>query len=483
VLLSSLLTSDLTAPHGSEEVEITTLTADSRKVTPGALFAALAGTKADGARFVLDAIANGAAAVLVAENSVVPPVGVPVLRSKDPRRALALMAARFNPAQPEVTVAVTGTSGKTSVAEYTRQLFAALGRPAASLGTIGLVKPDARLYGSLTTPEPVALHATLAELAREGVTHLAFEASSHGLSQRRLDGVRLTAAAFTNLGRDHLDYHPTIEDYFAAKLRLFETLLEPGRPAVVNADGSRAPHVISAARRRGLEVHTVGANGDALKLTSLQAVGFGQRLAVLHGGRSYDVRLPLLGAYQAANALLAAGLAIATGEHPGAALSSLETLKGVEGRLDVAGEARGGLVVVDYAHKPEALEAALDALRPLAPRRLICVFGCGGNRDRGKRPIMGRIAVEKADIVIITDDNPRSEDPSMIRAEILEAATGAIEIGDRAAAIATAVDMMGKGDVVLIAGKGHETGQIIGQTVVPFSDHDAVRTALRRAQT
>ncbi|HZA01563.1 MAG TPA: UDP-N-acetylmuramoyl-L-alanyl-D-glutamate--2,6-diaminopimelate ligase [Hyphomicrobiaceae bacterium] len=483
MLLSSLMTSELTAPSGAEEVDITALTADSRKVTPGALFAALTGIKADGAHFILDAVANGAAAVLAAENAVVPTVAVPVLRSKDPHRALALMAARLNSAQPVVTVAVTGTSGKTSVAEFTRQLYAALGRPAASLGTIGLVKPDGCLYGSLTTPEPVTLHATLAELAREGVTHLAFEASSHGLAQRRLDGVRLIAAAFTNLGRDHLDYHPTIEDYFAAKLRLFETLLEPGRPAVVNADGSRAHQVISAARRRGLEVHTVGTNGNELKLTSLQPVGFGQRLAILRAGRSYDVRLPLLGAYQAANALVAAGLAISTGEDPSATLAALETLRGVTGRLDVAGKAKGGLVVVDYAHKPEALEAALDALRPFAPRRLICVFGCGGNRDRGKRPIMGRIAVEKADIVIITDDNPRSEDPSMIRAEILQAAPSALEIGDRATAIATAVDMMGKGDVVLVAGKGHETGQIIGQTVVPFSDHDAVRTALRRAQT
>jgi UDP-N-acetylmuramoyl-L-alanyl-D-glutamate--2,6-diaminopimelate ligase len=482
MLLSSLLPPDLTPPCGSE-VEIAALTADSRKVTPGALFAALAGAQADGARFILDAVANGAAAVLAAENAIVPPIAVPVLRSKDPRRALALMAARLNPAQPEVTVAITGTSGKTSVAEYTRQLFAALGRPAASLGTMGLVKPDGHLYGSLTTPEPVSLHATLAELARGGVTHLAFEASSHGLAQRRLDGVRLTAAAFTNLGRDHLDYHPTIEDYFASKLRLFETLLEPGRPAVVNADDDRAAQVICAARRRGLEVHAVGVHGLALKLTALRREGFGQRLTIVHAGRSYDVRLPLLGAYQADNALVAAGLAIATGENPAASLWALETLRGVTGRLDVAGEGKGGLVVVDYAHKPEALEAALDALRPFAVRRLICVLGCGGNRDKGKRPIMGRIAVEKADIVIVTDDNPRSEDPKTIRAEILEAAPGALEIGDRATAIATAVDMMGMGDVVLVAGQGHETGQIIGETVVPFSDHDAVRTALRRVQT
>jgi UDP-N-acetylmuramoyl-L-alanyl-D-glutamate--2,6-diaminopimelate ligase len=481
MLLSSLLTSEMTLPAGSGEVAITALTADSRKVTPGALFAALPGTKADGACFIPEAIANGAAALLVAETAAVPPVAVPVLRSKDPRRALALLAARFYGVQPEVAVAVTGTNGKTSVVEFTRQLFAALGRSAASLGTIGLVKPDGAVYGSLTTPDPVALHATFAQLAREGVTHLAFEASSHGLDQRRLDGVRLTAAAFTNLGRDHFDYHSTVEHYFAAKLRLFEALLEPGRPAVINADGPRAPEVIAAARRSGLRVLTVGESGDALKLADLKPDGFGQRLTIRFAGRNHDVRLPLLGAYQAANALVAAGLAIAAGEEPASSLGALETLRGVNGRLDIAGTARGGLVVVDYAHKPEALEAALAALRPFATGRLICVFGCGGDRDKGKRPIMGRIAVDRADVTIVTDDNPRSEDPSTIRAEILAAAAGAIEIGDRAAAIESAVAMMGKGDVVLVAGKGHETGQIVGATVIPFSDHDAVRAALHRA--
>jgi UDP-N-acetylmuramoyl-L-alanyl-D-glutamate--2,6-diaminopimelate ligase len=483
MLLSSLLTSDLTPPAGSKEVEITALTADSRKVTPGGLFAALSGTKTDGTRFIPDAIAKGAAAVLVAETAVVPPVAVPVLRSKDPRRALALMAARFFPAQPDVAVAVTGTNGKTSVAEYTRQLFAAVGRTAASLGTIGLVKSDGGIYGTLTTPDPVSLHATLAGLAAEGVTHLALEASSHGLDQRRLDGVRLTAAAYTNLGRDHLDYHPTIEHYFAAKLRLFDTLLEPGRPAVINVDDPRATEVIHAARRRRLKVYTVGANGDTLMLTGLKPEGFAQRLTILCAGQNHDVRLPLLGAYQAANALVAAGLVVAAGEDPAATLAGLEGLRGVTGRLEVVGEARGALVVVDYAHKPEALEAALAALRPFATGRLICVFGCGGDRDKGKRPIMGRISVEKADIVIITDDNPRSEDAKTIRAEILAAAPGALDIGDRAVAIETAVDMMGKGDVVLVAGKGHETGQIIGATVVPFSDHEVVRAALHRAKS
>jgi UDP-N-acetylmuramoyl-L-alanyl-D-glutamate--2,6-diaminopimelate ligase len=482
MLLSSLCTSELTLPATSAELEIEAITADSRKVTPGTLFAALPGSRADGARFIPDALANGAAALLVAESAVIPPVAVPVLRSKDPRRALALMAARFYPAQPEVSVAVTGTNGKTSVAEFTRQLFAALGRRAASLGTLGLVKPDGGVYGSLTTPDPVALHGTLAGLAREGVTHLAFEASSHGLDQRRLDGVRLSAAAFTNLGRDHLDYHETTEHYLSAKLRLFDTLLEPGRPAVVNADAPGAAKVIDAAKQRGLTLHMVGANGDTLKLTSLKPDGFAQRLTIVHAGRSHDVRLPLLGAYQAANALVAAALAIAVGEEPAACLSALETLRGVLGRLDFVGEANGGLVVVDYAHKPEALEAALSALRPFATGRLICVFGCGGDRDKGKRPLMGRIAVEKADVTIVTDDNPRSEEPETIRAEILAAAPGAIEIGDRAAAIGAAVAMMRKGDVVLVAGKGHETGQIVGTTVIPFSDHDAARAALYKGR-
>ena len=479
MLLSSLTGPQMSGPETLSGIEVTGLTADSRAVTPGFLFAALPGTKVDGTRFVAEAIAKGAVAVLAGTGAtVVTPPSVPVLRAAEPRRALALMAARFHAAQPRVIVAVTGTNGKTSVAEFTRQIFAGLGSPAASLGTIGLVKPDGGIYGSLTTPDPVALHATLADLTGEGVTHLALEASSHGLDQYRLDGVRLAAAAFTNLGRDHLDYHPDEDAYFTAKMRLFADLLQPGQTAVVNADGARAADVVAVARTRGLRLFTTGAAGDHLTLVSLTPDGFAQQIVVRHEGRDFALRLPLLGRYQVENALVAAALAIVTGAEPAAAIGAIGTLTGVKGRLEIVGRRAGGLAVVDYAHKPEALGAVLDALRPFASGRLICVFGCGGDRDRGKRPIMGRIAVDKADLVIVTDDNPRSERPEAIRAEILAAAPGAREIGDRAEAVSAAVRMLGAGDVLLVAGKGHETGQIVGNTVLPFSDHEAVAAAL-----
>jgi len=367
------------------------------------------------------------------------------------------------------------------VAEFSRQILAALGRRAASLGTIGLVKPDGGVYGALTTPDPVTLHRTLAELAGEGITHLAFEASSHGLDQHRLDGVRIKAAAFTNLGRDHLDYHPSLEAYFAAKLRLFSELLPPGGVAVVNADAERAREVVDAARARGRAVMTVGRAGEALRLEALDRDGFAQRLRVRHETGVVEVRLPLLGDYQAANALLAAGLVIAAGEQAGRVLPALAELKGVKGRLEIVGEVRGGLIVIDYAHKPDALAAALAALRQSVPGRIVCVLGCGGDRDKGKRPIMGRIAAENANHVIVTDDNPRSERPEVIRREVLAGAAGAREIGDRAEAIRAGARLLGPGDVLLIAGKGHETGQIVGSTVIPFSDHDAVRAALSEA--
>jgi len=501
--LDKLVGAETAAPFGSHQVAIAGLTADSREVRPGWLFAALRGSKADGSCFVADAVAQGAAAILAeAGTEVEVPPHVPLLRSAEPRRALALMAARFYGAQPETTVAITGTSGKTSVADFTRQIFAALGHRAASLGTIGLMtgsdpsrRPipggstsDARgltplRYGSLTSPDPVTLHKTLSELARDGITHLALEASSHGLDQHRLHGLRLKAAAFTNLGHDHLDYHPSVEAYLAAKLRLFSEVLPPDGVAVVNADAEHASEVIAVARKASRSVLTVGKTGECLTLDALEPERFAQRVQIRHAGGAADIRLPLLGAYQAGNALLAAGLAMAVGETPERVLPALEKLEGVKGRLEVMGVVRGGLVVIDYAHKPDALAAALQALRPFAPGRLVCVFGCGGDRDKAKRPIMGEIASRLADSVIVTDDNPRGEDPGAIRAQILAGARSAREIGDRAEAIRAGSRLLGAGDVLLVAGKGHETGQIVGDKVIPFSDHDVVRTLLTEPRT
>ena len=481
--IKDLIGADLTLEAGNAEAHVIGITADSRQVKPGMIFAALAGASTDGARFVGDAIAKGASAVLSrAVRATLKPDGLALISAPEPRRALAQIAARFHPGQPEYVVAITGTNGKTSVADFTRQLFSALGRQAASLGTIGVVTPSGAVYGSLTTPDPVTLHQTLAGLAAEGVTHLAMEASSHGLDQYRLDGVKLAAGAFLNLGRDHLDYHPDIAHYLAAKLALFTRLLAPGQPAIVNADAPYAAEAIAAASTRGLKLLTIGAKGDTLRLTDLKRDGFKQRLTISHASRAYRVQLGLIGDYQASNALVAAAFAIALGEDPSLAIRALEVLEGVPGRLEVVGEARGALAVVDYAHKPEALSAALDALRPFASGRLICVMGCGGNRDAGKRPIMGRIAAEKADIVIVTDDNPRNEVPAQIRSAILAGippdTAETVEIGDRKQAITEAVRRMRTGDVVLVAGKGHETGQIIGEKTIPFSDQATVRVAL-----
>ena len=475
--LHMLVGPETTAPSGCGDIDIAGLTADSREVKPGWLFAALRGAKADGARFIPSAIASGAAAILAEEGTQLD-TPVALLASPKPRRALALMAARFYGAQPGTVVAVTGTSGKTSVADFTRQIFAALGHKAASLGTLGLMTPGASVYGGLTSPDPISLHRTLAALAQDGITHLSLEASSHGLDQQRLDGIKIAAAAFTNLGHDHLDYHPSADAYLAAKLRLFSELLPAGGVAVVNADAAQAKNVIAVAQRAGRAIMTVGRAGETLALEALAPDRFAQRLRIRHAGRSADIRLPLLGAYQASNALIAAGLALATGEPADRVLNALGKLEGVKGRLEVMGLVRGGLVVIDYAHKPDALAAALSALRPFAPGRLVCVFGCGGDRDQGKRPIMGRIAATLADSVIVTDDNPRSEDAGAIRAQILAGALSAREIGDRAEAINAGARLLGAGDVLLVAGKGHETGQIIGDTVVLFSDHEAVRALL-----
>jgi UDP-N-acetylmuramoyl-L-alanyl-D-glutamate--2,6-diaminopimelate ligase len=465
---------------GVADVPVVGITADSRRVQPGWLFVAVPGTKADGMSYVADAAARGAAAI-IGEGAAPAdlPAGVAYAQVPDARRALALVASRFYPVQPDTIVAVTGTSGKSSVADFTRQLFAALGRRSASLGTLGVMTSDGLAYGSLTTPDPVTLHETLDRLATDGISHLAMEASSHGLDQHRLDGVRLAAAAFTNLGRDHLDYHPSVEDYLRAKLRLFDTLLEPGRPAVINADGASADRVIAAAEARGQRVLTTGRAGEAIRLLAVRPDGFNQRLRLeASGAGPIEVLLPLAGDFQVENALVAAGLVIAAGEDPADVLRALARLEGVPGRLERVGEVAGALCIVDYAHKPEALAHVLDALRPFATGRLVCVFGCGGDRDRGKRPIMGGIAAEKADLVIVTDDNPRSENPAAIRAEIMAAVPGAREIGDRAEAIRVATQELQAGDVLVVAGKGHETGQIVGDRTLPFSDHEVIRAAI-----
>jgi UDP-N-acetylmuramoyl-L-alanyl-D-glutamate--2,6-diaminopimelate ligase len=465
-------------PGAGAAMRIAGLAADSRQVKPGYLFAALPGVNTDGARFIADAVSSGAAAVLVSEGMQVE-ADVAVITDADPRRRLALIAARFFGAQPETAVAVTGTNGKTSVASFVRQLWAGEGYQAASLGTVGVVGPRGTQTLRHTTPDPIELHAILAGLAQDGVTHLALEASSHGLQQRRLDGVAFQAGAFTNISRDHMDYHATFEDYFAQKLRLFTELLEPGAAAVIDMDSDASKRVAEAAKTRGLKIITVGRNGETLRLLTADIDGFAQRLVVEHAGTRHEVGLPLVGDFQAANALVAAGLVMATGASANAVLPRLADLQGARGRLDLAGTAPSGApIFIDYAHTPDALAKALDALRPYVANRLLVVFGCGGDRDKGKRPQMGAAAVDRADLAIVTDDNPRSEDPATIRSEILAAAKGATEIGDRGQAIAEAVAMLQEGDVLLVAGKGHETGQTVGTTVIPFSDHDAVTAAL-----
>jgi UDP-N-acetylmuramoyl-L-alanyl-D-glutamate--2,6-diaminopimelate ligase len=479
--LRDLFSDDATIDPHAEAAVVTGLAVDSRAVKPGDLFFALAGAKTDGARFIDAAIASGAVAI---SGDHPPPgaSGVPFVTTPNPRRALALAAAKFFPRQPQTIAAVTGTSGKTSVAAFTRQIWQRLGHESASIGTIGLVSPKRTIYGSLTTPDPIALHRQLDEIARDGVTHLAFEASSHGLDQYRLDGVRIAAGGFTNLSRDHMDYHPDVAHYLNAKLRLFRDLLAADGAAVISADHDCSQAVIDAARTRKLRILAVGRNGDGagegIRLTSAEIDGFAQKLTLEHRGVRYAVRLPLVGEFQIENALVSAGLAIGTGSEPKAVFETLERLEGAKGRLERVAERNGAPIFVDYAHKPDALAKALQALRPYAKRKLVVVFGAGGDRDAGKRPLMGAIAAENADTVIVTDDNPRSENPQAIRAAILDTARGATEIGDRAEAIRSAIAGLQPGDALLIAGKGHETGQIVGNSTLPFSDHDAVASAL-----
>ena len=473
--LSDLLDLDVTVEPGSAALDLTGITADSRKVKRGGLFVAVPGTKQDGLAYVPQALAAGAAAIMAERRPDALPAGVAFVRATNVRRVLALAAARFHPRQPETIAAVTGTSGKTSVVAFTRQIWTALSRSAASIGTIGLVTPTETNYGALTTPDPVALAQLLDRLAGEGVTHLAIEASSHGLDQHRLDGVRVTVGGFTNLSRDHMDYHATVEAYLAAKLILFERIVTPDGAAVVSADHEHAEAVVAAARKRGLRVLTVGQKGEAIRLIETAVDGFSQTLTIEHAGKRYRVRLPLVGGFQVENALVAAGMAIATGSDPAAVFAALEGLEGAKGRLELVGQRNGAPIFVDYAHKPDALAKALDSLRPYARRRLIVVFGAGGDRDQGKRPLMGEIAAAKADAVIVTDDNPRSEDPAAIRAAIMAAAPGAPEVAGRREAIRLAIGEAEAGDIVLLAGKGHEQGQIVGDKVLPFDDVTVAR--------
>jgi len=471
--LSALLKQDFAV-----DPEITGVTADSRLVRPGFLFAALPGAKVDGKRFAETAVQAGAAAVIA--SGPIEGLKAQVVEVYDPRRTYALAAATFWGQQPKICVAVTGTNGKTSVATFCRQIFTRLGHHAASMGTLGVRAGDEQITPpGLTTPDAGDVARLLAQLAERGVTHLALEASSHGIDQRRIDGVHLKAAGFLNLTQDHLDYHATMGAYRAAKLRLFDTLLPRGAIAVLNADSDAFPAFAATATFAGHPLMSVGERGQALKLASRVALADGQRLAIVAEGRTYDIKLPLVGAFQASNALVAAGLCIAAGEEIEPVLAALEHIEGAPGRLQRVGAGpRGGEAYVDYAHTPDGLETVLKALRPHATGRLIVVFGAGGDRDRGKRPIMGEVAARVADVVIVTDDNPRSEQPAAIRAAIIASAPGAREVGDRAKAIAAGADMLGEGDILVIAGKGHEQGQTVGDRTLPFDDVTQTRQAL-----
>ncbi|MFM8499706.1 MAG: UDP-N-acetylmuramoyl-L-alanyl-D-glutamate--2,6-diaminopimelate ligase [Chakrabartia sp.] len=461
--------------NSSDSRPVTGFAIDHRKVAPGNIFGAFQGAKVNGEDYIDAAIAAGALAVVARPDVRVE--GAVHIASDEPRRTFPLLAARFFEPFPDMTVAVTGTNGKTSTVEMTRQLWRMAGHAAASIGTLGVTTGDDRVVTGLTTPDIVTFLSNMAGLKREGVSHVAFEASSHGLHQCRTEGLAVRAAAFTNLSRDHLDYHGDMANYFTAKMRLFSEVVDADGAAVVWADADEySPRVIDLARERGLALFTVGPNGSTLKLVERTPGQLGQQLVVEAEGQTYKVSLPLIGAYQAANALVSAGLVIATGGDVGPTLANLSRLQPVRGRLERAVISKiGAPVYVDYAHTPDAIEAAIEALRPHCKGRLILVFGAGGDRDRGKRPEMGAIAVQIADLVIVTDDNPRSEDPAAIRAEILEAAPGALEVAGRRDAIARALADAGPDDIILIAGKGHEQGQIIGDQVLPFDDVTVAR--------
>jgi UDP-N-acetylmuramoyl-L-alanyl-D-glutamate--2,6-diaminopimelate ligase len=463
---------------GDVSADIWGITADSRAVEPGYLFAALPGSAHDGRQYIADAVARGASAILAPQGTDWP-AGVPprpMILDPEPRRRLAQMAARLAGPQPRRIAAVTGTNGKTSTADFLRQLWSLGAHKAASLGTLGLIAPGMPQGAGLTTPDPVSLATTMANLAKAGIQHVAIEASSHGLDQFRLDGLRLCAGAFTNLTRDHLDYHGGMAPYRAAKLRLFAELLPRGAPAVaaMALESPTREAMAALAARAGLNFGTVGEGGTIIALHRATPRPSGQVLALTAAGRRFDVDLPLPGRFQADNALLAAAIALMLGET--AVFDRLPGLLGVRGRMElVATLPNGAAAYVDYAHTPDAIVRVLAALRPHTTGRLAIVFGAGGDRDRGKRPLMGAAAEAAADTVIVTDDNPRSEAPAAIRAEVITGCAGAIEVGGREAAIAAGLGLLGPGDVLVVAGKGHEQGQTIGGETLPFDDAAVIR--------
>jgi UDP-N-acetylmuramoyl-L-alanyl-D-glutamate--2,6-diaminopimelate ligase len=469
--LGALMGSDAS---GADERQVTGFAIDHRKVAPGTVFGAFEGARVNGEDYIADAIRSGAVAVVARPGLRFE--GAAYIADANPREAFAKLAAKFFAPFPATSVAITGTNGKTSCVEMTRQLWRMAGLHAASIGTLGVTTADERVTTGLTTPDIVTFLSNVAGLAREGVTHLAFEASSHGLTQYRTEGLSVAAAAFTNLSRDHLDYHGDMAAYFTAKIRLFSEVLSPQGTAVAWADDPQSARVVDLARARGNRLVTVGTHGDTLRLVARDPALLGQGLTIEAEGKAYKVNLPLIGAYQAANALVSAGLVIATGGEVANTIANLARLQPVRGRLERAVIAKSGApVYVDYAHTPDALEAAIAALKPHAGGKLIVVFGAGGDRDVGKRETMGQVAIAEADRVIVTDDNPRTEDAAAIRRDVLKGAVGAEEIGDRHKAIAAAVRGAGPEDIVLIAGKGHEQGQIVGDMVLPFDDVSVAR--------
>ncbi len=456
------------------DIPVSGFAIDNRKVAPGTVFGAFQGLRVNGEDFIADAVRAGAVAVVARPEAKVE--GAIHIAHANPRRLFALMAARYFAPFPDVTVAVTGTNGKTSTVELTRQLWRMLGHKSASIGTLGVTTSVDQVSTGLTTPDIVTFLANMAGLKREGITHAAFEASSHGLDQYRTEGLPVAAGAFTNLSRDHLDYHGDMDAYFDAKMRLFDEVVNADGHAVIWADDEWSAKAIARATKRGLRLLSVGVQGQGLRLVSRTPTQLGQTLEIEADGKSYKVNLPLIGAYQAANALVAAGLVIATGGDMSKVLELLGRVQPVRGRLERAVITRAGApVYVDYAHTPDGLRAAIEALRPHTRGRLITLFGAGGDRDAGKRPLMGKVAAELSDHVIVTDDNPRSEEPSAIRAAVLAGAPDGEEIGGRRAAIAAAIQMAGADDIVLLAGKGHEQGQIIGDRVLPFDDVTVAR--------